>query len=109
MFDSLYENVNKIRQLPVEQQITELLEHTWKTIATAVISEKAANLYPGMCSLNDIARTELTADEVRSAVFENINIFEHTHSHAVDMWRDLTISEMDEYLTTVFPDKIYTI
>ena len=108
MFNEIFENVNKFNDYgSMRDRIKQMLESTWTVISVdtcvSVLKRMNESVNP-----HDIARVDLHAEEVRSAVYENVCIWEHELADVYEEWESLSVQEQDKFLMEVFPNgKVY--
>lgn len=105
-FNRAFDILMEVKAIPLHTQLIELLQKTWANISveccTTAIKRKRPN---ESVSPNDIARVELFADDVRSAVYSNMNRWTGTaDQRALDEWFDLQVSVQNALLIEAFPD-----
>jgi len=104
MIQEIYENLKCPIFVPIEKQIQEMLQYTWAAISVNYVYEYLRQQRPiESISPNDLCRVELRADDVRSAVYSNVQISERLYPSVVEMWFDLDVEEQDRFLTDTFP------
>lgn len=104
MFGDMFEKVCGVG-ISVEEDMISLLQRTWNMISTDYCTSILQRRKPNeSINLDDISRIELRADEVRSAVYSNIMVWENIKSDLLNIWLDLTIGEQNELLTKAFVD-----
>lgn len=106
MFGDLYDRLNKIKLTPLTEQLIELLQCTWASIAIDECISIASHRRPTeQISRDDLARIELTSDDVRSSVFCNVCRWQGTNKQKLlDEWFDLSLNEQNALLIEAFPD-----
>jgi hypothetical protein len=88
----------------MEEQIRNLLYKTWASVKVDVIVESLQRRLPySSITASDITRVELTPDEVRSAVYSNVTMWEHLNPSVVEAWMDMPVEQQDILLKSVFP------
>lgn len=109
MFTDVFDKINKYDYNPLDEQIKDVLQKTWQAIAFDYIYATLQDRRPNeSIDGGDICRTEVQADEVRSAVYSNIHLMETRYPSVVEAWMDLSVEEQDRLLTEVFPnDRVY--
>jgi hypothetical protein len=86
------------------EEIKGLLTITWNAISADYIYDYLRKRRADEnISDSDICRVELRADEVRSAVYSHISLFEDSYADVVNAWYDLPIEVQDKILTETFP------
>ena len=105
---NLYDKMLNLDIAPIKEQIADLLQRTWAKISIDYCRSILERKYEQV-NESDIARVELSPDEVRCAVYSNINRWDRTsYQHVLDEWLDLTIDEQNSLLIEAFPgDKVY--
>jgi len=102
--DTLFDSLSRLEYEPMEEQIKHLLEKTWASIKVDVIVESLGRRLPkATINASDVSHAELTADEVRSSVYQNIQMWDRLHPEVVDEWLDLPVEKQDQLLKEVFP------
>ena len=100
----LFDKLSRIEYEPIAEQIKHLLEKTWAAIKVDVIVESLERRLPNTTiNSSDISHAELTTDEVRSAVYQNVSMWERLHPHVVEAWMDLPVEQQDVLLKSTFP------
>jgi hypothetical protein len=109
MFDKLFECSCKVNLSGLESQLKDLLERTWNLLSEdfcmSVLSRNSS-----ICEVNrnDLARVEVSADDVRSVVFCNMGIWETTIPQLYEAWFDLPVEKQDKLLIETFPsNRVY--
>lgn len=102
--DRLFDSLSRIDYEPMVEQIKHLLEKTWAAIKVDVIVESLERRLPqSTINSSDISHAELTADEVRSAVYQNVSMWERLNPQVVEAWMDLPVEQQDLLLKSTFP------
>ena len=109
MFDKLFECSCRVNLSDQESQLRDLLERTWNLLSEDFcMSVLSGNTNICEVNRNDLARVEVSADDVRSAVFCNMGIWETTMPKLYDLWFDLPVEVQDKLLTETFPsNRVY--
>lgn len=104
MLDQVFDKVSRFNYGSMEDGVKEVLWKTWRTIALPYVCEYLQRRRPyESITGNDICKVELRADDVRAAVYANIQLMEKEYPDIVSGWFDLSIEEQDRYLTESFP------
>ena len=110
MLGELYDKLSRVNLNPMREQLLELLHHTWAGISVDVCEAHALCHRPlERINRDDLARVELTSDDVRSAAFCNIGMWAGTRMQStLDEWFELSLDEQNMLLIEAFPDgKVY--
>ena len=104
MYNDLFENLNRYGYGPIDERIKDVLQKTWQTIALNYVCEYLNRRRPyESIGGSDICRVEVRADEVRAAVYANIQLMEREYPDVVSEWFDLDVSKQDMLLKETFP------
>lgn len=105
-FNRVFDRLTRVNPIPLRVQIIELLQKTWANISADYCKDTLKRKRPNesVCS-NDIARVELFSDEIRCAVYVDMNRWANTTEQRVlDEWFDLVVEVQNELLIEAFPD-----
>ncbi len=108
-FNQLFESIRLVELASTDVQLVEMLQEVWRDISADYCRSILSNrLCTENISLNDIARVEITADEVRSAVYCQVLQEREFKPQLLESWFDLSISKQDRLLKEAFPsDRVY--
>jgi hypothetical protein len=106
MYEELFNRMRKVKLTPRRDQLVELLQETWADISIDECASIAISRRPTeSISKDDLARVELTPDDVRSGVFCNILKWKGTaNAKLLTEWLAMPLDEQNQLLIEAFPD-----
>lgn len=96
---------------PIKEQFLGLLQKTWTNISIDYCRSILEGRQPDEVNESDIARIEVAPDDVRCAVYSNMNRWSGTsYQYVLDEWFELTLDEQNDLLIEAFPgNRIYSV
>lgn len=103
MIPEIFEKIDNLQSNNLHSCLVGLLEKTWNSISIEYCTEYLKERIECINS-NDLVRVELSADEVRSAVYENILRWKNTENeYVMKEWMELTLQQQNDLLIETFP------
>jgi len=99
-FESLFEAMDRVSCVPVDAQMVQLLRQTWEKISGSVCESKVHSR-----SRRSQLTEGVSVDDVRSAVYVNIFMWQATSQQKVlAEWCERTLAKQNQLLIEAFPD-----